>query len=83
MPFDVQMIDTGAAARRNRGRGAVDRADPWLSREPRYSWCPQLPVPSVELFRKIYQDRFLYRLYFQEPGVAEAELDVAPAPGLR
>ena len=33
------------------------------------------PVPSIELFRKIYQDRFFYQLYFQEPGVAEAELE--------
>ncbi|SDN08807.1 alpha/beta fold hydrolase [Afipia sp. GAS231] len=33
------------------------------------------PMPSVELFRKIYQDRFFYQLYFQEPGVAEAELE--------
>lgn len=33
------------------------------------------PVPSVELFRRIYQDRFFYQLYFQEPGVAEAELE--------
>ncbi|MCW5736221.1 MAG: alpha/beta hydrolase [Enhydrobacter sp.] len=33
------------------------------------------PMPSVELFRKIYKDRFFYQLYFQEPGLAEAELE--------
>jgi pimeloyl-ACP methyl ester carboxylesterase len=33
------------------------------------------PVPGIELFRKIYQDRFFYQLYFQEPGVAETELE--------
>ena len=32
-------------------------------------------MPSIELFRKIYKDRFFYQLYFQEPGVAEAELE--------
>ena len=33
------------------------------------------PKPSIELFRNIYKDRFFYQLYFQEPGVAEAELE--------
>lgn len=33
------------------------------------------PAPRVELFRNIYKDRFFYQLYFQEPGVAEQELE--------
>jgi len=41
------------------------------------------PMPSVELFRKIYQDRFFYQLYFQEPGVAEAELEACTRTSLR
>lgn len=41
------------------------------------------PLPSVELFRKIYQDRFFYQLYFQEPGVAEAELESDVRTSLR
>jgi pimeloyl-ACP methyl ester carboxylesterase len=41
------------------------------------------PAPSVELFRKIYQDRFFYQLYFQEPGVAEAELEADVRTSLR
>jgi pimeloyl-ACP methyl ester carboxylesterase len=41
------------------------------------------PMPSVELFRKIYQDRFFYQLYFQEPGVAEAELEACVRTSLR
>lgn len=41
------------------------------------------PLPSVELFRKIYQDRFFYQLYFQEPGVAEAELEACVRTSLR
>lgn len=41
------------------------------------------PMPSVELFRKIYQDRFFYQLYFQEPGIAEAELEADIRTSLR
>lgn len=40
-------------------------------------------MPSVELFRKIYKDRFFYQLYFQEPGVAEAELEADVRTSLR
>jgi pimeloyl-ACP methyl ester carboxylesterase len=40
-------------------------------------------VPSVELYRKIYKDRFFYQLYFQEPGVAEAELEADIRTSLR
>ncbi|MGJ5011853.1 alpha/beta fold hydrolase [Bradyrhizobium oligotrophicum] len=41
------------------------------------------PMPAVELLRKIYKDRFSYILYFQEPGVAEAELDADVRTSLR
>jgi pimeloyl-ACP methyl ester carboxylesterase len=41
------------------------------------------PMPSVEYLRKIYQDRFFYVLYFQDPGVAEAELEADPRTSLR
>jgi len=41
------------------------------------------PMPGVELFRKIYKDRFFYQLYFQEPGVAEAELEADVRTSLR
>lgn len=40
-------------------------------------------MPSVELFRKIYKDRFFYQLYIQEPGVAEAELEADVRTALR
>ncbi len=38
------------------------------------------PMPGVELFRKIYteQGRFFYYIYFQDEGVAEAELEADP-----
>jgi pimeloyl-ACP methyl ester carboxylesterase len=40
-------------------------------------------APRIELFRKIYKDRFFYQLYFQEPGVAEAELEADVRKSLR
>jgi pimeloyl-ACP methyl ester carboxylesterase len=40
-------------------------------------------MPRVELFRKIYKDRFFYQLYFQKPGVAEAELEADVRSSLR
>jgi pimeloyl-ACP methyl ester carboxylesterase len=31
--------------------------------------------PAIDLFKKIYKDRFFYQIYFQTPGVAEAEFE--------
>ncbi len=39
--------------------------------------------PAIELFREIYKGRFFYQLYFQEPGVAEKELEADPAATIR
>jgi pimeloyl-ACP methyl ester carboxylesterase len=39
--------------------------------------------PAIELFRELYKGRFFYQLYFQEPGVAEAELEADPAATIR
>ena len=33
------------------------------------------PAPPTQLMKMLYGDRFFYILYFQQPGVAEAELD--------
>ncbi len=41
------------------------------------------PAPRIELFQKIYKDRFFYQLYFQTPGVAEAELEADVRLSLR
>jgi pimeloyl-ACP methyl ester carboxylesterase len=41
------------------------------------------PAPRIELFRNIYKDRFFYQIYFQEPGVAEAELEADVPASLR
>ena len=40
-------------------------------------------MPRIELFRQLYKDRFFYQLYFQEPGVAEAELEADVRTSLR
>ncbi len=36
---------------------------------------PRPPVPPTVLLKHVFGDRFFYQLYFQEPGVAEAELE--------
>ena len=41
------------------------------------------PVPSIQMLREIYKDRFFYQLYFQEPGVAETELEADVPTSLR
>jgi pimeloyl-ACP methyl ester carboxylesterase len=41
------------------------------------------PAPRIELFRDIYKDRFFYQLYFQKPGVAEAEFEADIRTSLR
>ena len=39
--------------------------------------------PAIELYRQLYKGRFFYQLYFQEPGVAEKELEADPAATIR
>jgi len=44
---------------------------------------PRPQVPPTQAFRAVFGDNFFYMLYFQEPGVADAELDADPAKTLR
>ena len=44
---------------------------------------PRAKVPPTQSFRAIFGDNFFYMLYFQQPGVADAELDADPAKTLR
>ena len=44
---------------------------------------PRAQIPPTEAFRKLFGDNFFYMLYFQEPGVADAELAADPAKTLR
>lgn len=38
-------------------------------------YLPRAPMPPTQMFKAVFQDNFFYILYFQEPGVAEAELE--------
>jgi pimeloyl-ACP methyl ester carboxylesterase len=38
-------------------------------------YTPRPPMKPTELFKAMFQDNFFYILYFQKPGVAEAELE--------
>jgi epoxide hydrolase A/B len=44
---------------------------------------PRGPRPPTETMRFLFGDAFFYMLYFQEPGVADAELGADPARFLR
>jgi len=44
---------------------------------------PRMPMRPTALMRAMAQGNFHYILYFQEPGVAEAELEANPARTLR
>ncbi len=41
------------------------------------------PMPPTQMFKQFFQDNFFYILYFQEPGVAEAELEADPRQSLK
>lgn len=44
---------------------------------------PRPQVPTTQAFRRVFGDRFMYILYFQEPGPADAELARDPATTFR
>lgn len=39
---------------------------------------PHAPAPPMQILKRRFGDRFFYQLYFQKPGVAEAEFDADP-----
>lgn len=41
-------------------------------------YTPMGDVSFLPLMRKLYEGKFFYQLYFQEPGVAEAEFEADP-----
>jgi pimeloyl-ACP methyl ester carboxylesterase len=57
-----------------RYRAVVGLSVPFLQRSP---------APPMQLFKTIFKDNFFYMLYFQEPGVAEAELEADPRRSMR
>jgi pimeloyl-ACP methyl ester carboxylesterase len=46
-------------------------------------YLPRGPVSPVSMFRQVFGDSFFYILYFQEPGVADADLGRDPATTMR
>lgn len=64
--WGATMAWTGAALRPERFRAVVGLSVPHLGRAP---------LPPTQLFRTIFGEKWFYVLYFQEPGVAEAELE--------
>jgi pimeloyl-ACP methyl ester carboxylesterase len=46
-------------------------------------YSPRGKVSSIELWRQLYAGRFFYQVYFQEPGVAEKELEADIRVSLR
>ncbi len=46
-------------------------------------FTPRSPVPPMAVMREVFKDRFFYQLYFQEPGVAEAEFEADIRSALR
>jgi pimeloyl-ACP methyl ester carboxylesterase len=47
------------------------------------AFSPRLPMPPTRLWRQVFAGKFFYILYFQEPGVADAELNGDPATCMR
>jgi pimeloyl-ACP methyl ester carboxylesterase len=46
-------------------------------------FMPRGPMPPVQMMRQLFGDNFFYILYFQEPGVADADLARDPATTMR
>ena len=46
-------------------------------------YAPRGKISSLDLWKQIYAGRFFYQLYFQEPGVAEAEFEADIRTALR
>ncbi|HAS10323.1 MAG TPA: epoxide hydrolase [Acidimicrobiaceae bacterium] len=46
-------------------------------------FVPRASAPPMQIFRAIFADQFFYIVYFQEPGVADAELGGDPARTMR
>src|SRR5215813_9839955 len=57
-----------------RVRGVVGMSVPFTARSSR---------PPTEIWRHLFKDNWFYILYFQEPGIADADLSRDPATTLR
>jgi len=46
-------------------------------------FLPRAPMPPVQMMRNAFADSFFYIVYFQDPGVADADLAADPARTMR
>ena len=46
-------------------------------------FVPRSPAPPIQMMRAMFSGMFFYMVYFQEPGVADAELGADPARTMR
>jgi pimeloyl-ACP methyl ester carboxylesterase len=72
--WGAPMAWNSAVLHPERYRAVVGLSVPFLQRSP---------APPTQLFKQAFQDNFFYMLYFQEPGVAEKELEADPRTSLR
>ena len=72
--WGAPIVWTTAIYHRPRVRAVVGMSVPHLGRPP---------APLTEIFRALFKDRFFYQLYFQQPGVAERELEADVRTALR
>ncbi|HUF52685.1 MAG TPA: alpha/beta fold hydrolase [Dehalococcoidia bacterium] len=68
------MAWNSAALHPDRYRAVVGMSVPYL---------PRGPMPPLQMMRAMFQNNFFYILYFQEPGVAEAEFEADVRRSLR
>jgi pimeloyl-ACP methyl ester carboxylesterase len=72
--WGAPIVWTTAIRHRPRVRAVIGMSVPYLGRGER---------PGIERMKEIYKDKFFYQIYFQEPGVAEAELEADIPASLR
>jgi pimeloyl-ACP methyl ester carboxylesterase len=64
--WGAPMAWNSAALHPDRYRAVVGMSVPYL---------PRSPMPPLQMMKAMFQDNFFYILYFQDPGVAEAEFE--------
>ncbi|HVU03715.1 MAG TPA: alpha/beta hydrolase, partial [Polyangiaceae bacterium] len=72
--WGAPIVWTTSILHRKKVRAVVGMSVPHLGRPP---------MPLIELWKQIYAGKFFYQIYFQEPGVAEAELEKDVRTALR
>jgi pimeloyl-ACP methyl ester carboxylesterase len=64
--WGAPIVWTTAIRHAARVRAVIGMSVPHLGRGKR---------PAIEVYKHLYKDKFFYQIYFQTPGVAEAELE--------